>query len=500
MARKRKEVVGALDLGTTGVRFFLFDLHARPIASAYRELPLSFPRPGWVEQDPGAMVESALSVIREALEKADLSPADLLGFGLTNQRETIVLWEKDTGKPLGPAIVWQDRRTAERCQALRTSPSAEEIRAKTGLLPDPYFSATKLEWLFSRDQELRHRAEKGEILAGTVDSWLLFALCGVHATDPTNASRTLLFHIQNLSWDQSLCELFGVPKSVLPEVRPSLSLFGRTKRELLGAEIPVAGVLGDQQAALFGQGCLKEGEGKVTWGTGAFLLVNTGARPAPPPEGILATVAYSRNSEVFYALEGSAFIAGAAIQWLRDSLGIIKNASETEELAQSLPENEGVYFVPALVGLGAPHWDPYARGTILGLTRGTTKAHLARAALEAIAYQTHDLLRAMEGALGKKLSELRVDGGAAQNNFLCQLQADILGIPVVRPAVLETTALGAALACGVSLGLWNLEDIPNLVQSERRFLPQIPESVREKFLSGWKKAVERAKGWAKEIE
>jgi glycerol kinase len=500
MARKRKEVVGALDLGTTGVRFFLFDLHARPIASAYRELPLSFPRPGWVEQDPGAMVEGALSVIREALEKAGLSPADLLGFGLTNQRETIVLWERDTGKPLGPAIVWQDRRTAERCQALRASPLAEEIRAKTGLLPDPYFSATKLEWLFSQDPELRRRAEKGEILAGTVDSWLLFALCGVHATDPTNASRTLLFHIRNLSWDQSLCELFGVPKSVLPEVRPSLSLFGRTKRELLGAEIPVAGVLGDQQAALFGQGCLKEGEGKVTWGTGAFLLVNTGARPAPPPEGILATVAYSRNSEVFYALEGSAFIAGAAIQWLRDALGIIKNASETEELAQSLPENEGVYFVPALVGLGAPHWDPYARGTIVGLTRGTTKAHLARAALEAIAYQTHDLLRAMEGALGKKLSELRVDGGAAKNNFLCQFQADILGIPVVRPAVLETTALGAALACGVSLGLWNLEDIPNLVQSERRFLPQIPEPVREKFLSGWKKAVERAKGWAKEIE
>jgi glycerol kinase len=268
----------------------------------------------------------------------------------------------------------------------------------------------------------------------------------------------------------------------------------------LGAEIPVAGVLGDQQAALFGQGCLDEGEGKVTWGTGAFLLVNTGASPALPPEGILATVAYSRNSEVFYALEGSAFIAGAAIQWLRDSLGIIKNASETEELAQSLPENEGVYFVPALVGLGAPHWDPYARGTIVGLTRGTTRAHLARAALEAIAYQTHDLLRAMEGALGKKLSELRVDGGAAKNNFLCQFQADILGIPVVRPAVLETTALGAALACGVSLGLWNLEDIPNLVQSERRFLPQIPESVRGKFLAGWRKAVERAKGWAKEIE
>jgi glycerol kinase len=500
MARKRKEVVGALDLGTTGVRFFLFDLHARPIASAYRELPLSFPRPGWVEQDPGAMVEGALSVIREALEKAGLSPADLLGFGLTNQRETVVLWERDTGKPLGPAIVWQDRRTAERCQALRASPLAEEIRAKTGLLPDPYFSATKLEWLFSQDQGLRGRAERGEILAGNVDSWLLFALCGVHATDSTNASRTLLFHIQKLVWEQSLCELFGVPKGVLPEVRPSLSLFGRTKSELLGAEIPVAGVLGDQQAALFGQGCLKEGEGKVTWGTGAFLLVNTGASPAPPPEGILATVAYSRNSEVFYALEGSAFIAGAAIQWLRDSLGIIKNASETEELAQSLPENEGVYFVPALVGLGAPHWDPYARGTIVGLTRGTTKAHFARAALEAIAYQTHDLLRAMEGALGKKLSELRVDGGAAKNNFLCQFQADILGIPVVRPAVLETTALGAALACGVSLGLWNLEDIPNLVQSERRFLPQIPEPVREKFLSGWEKAVERAKGWAKEIE
>ncbi len=492
--------MGALDLGTTGVRFFLFDLHARPIASAYRELPLSFPRPGWVEQDPRAMVEHSLAVIREAFERAGLSPHELLGFGLTNQRETVVLWERETGKPVGPAIVWQDRRTATRCQTLRSSPLAQEIRAKTGLLPDPYFSATKLEWLFSHDQGLRRRAEKGEIFAGTVDSWLLFALCGVHATDPTNASRTLLFHLRDLSWDQSLCELFDIPKNVLPDVRPSLSLFGHTKRELLGAEIPVAGVLGDQQAALFGQGCLHEGEGKVTWGTGAFLLVNTGGKPVPPPEGILATVAYSRDSEAFYALEGSAFIAGAAIQWLRDSLGLIKSASETDELAQSLPENEGVYFVPALVGLGAPHWDPYARGTILGLTRGTTRAHLARAALEAIAYQTYDLLRAMEGALGKKLSELRVDGGAAKNNFLCQFQADILGIPVVRPAVLETTALGAALACGVSLGLWNLEEIPNLVQPERRFIPQLPESTREKFLAGWKKAVERAKGWAKEIE
>lgn len=492
--------MGALDLGTTGVRFFLFDLHARPIASAYRELPLSFPRPGWVEQDPTDMVEHSLAVIRQALEKAGLSPRDLLGFGLTNQRETVVLWERETGKPLGPAIVWQDRRTAERCQALRASPSTQEIRAKTGLLPDPYFSATKLEWLFSQDWGLRRRAEKGEILAGTVDSWLLFSLCGVHATDATNASRTLLFHIHDLSWDQSLCKLFGVPKSALPDVRPSLSLFGRTKRELLGAEIPVAGVLGDQQAALFGQGCLREGEGKVTWGTGAFLLVNTGLRPALPPEGILATVAYSRDRQAFYALEGSAFIAGAAIQWLRDSLGLINNASETEELAQSLPENEGVYFVPALVGLGAPHWDPYARGAILGLTRGTTKAHLARAALEAIAYQTHDLLRAMEGALGRKLSELRVDGGAAKNNFLCQFQADILGIPVARPAVLETTALGAALACGVSLGLWDLDDIPHLVHPEQRFVPQIAEPVRERFLSGWKKAVERAKGWAKESE
>jgi len=500
MARKGKEVLGALDLGTTGVRFFLFDRRARPLTFDYRELPLSFPRPGWVEQDPMAMVEHSLAVIREALEKAELSPADLLGFGLTNQRETVVLWERETGKPLRPAIVWQDRRTAARCQALRSSPLAPEIRAKTGLLPDPYFSATKLEWFLSQDEELRRRAEKGEILAGTVDSWLLFALCGVHATDPTNASRTLLFRLHDLSWDQSLCELFGVPKNVLPDVRPSLSPFGHTKQKLLGAEIPVAGVLGDQQAALFGQGCLKEGEGKVTWGTGAFLLVNTGRKPAPPPEGILATVAYSRDSEAFYALEGSAFIAGAAIQWLRDSLGIIQNASETEELARSLQENEGVYFVPALVGLGAPHWDPYARGTILGLTRGTTRAHLARAALEAIAYQTHDLLRAMEEALGIKLSELRVDGGAAQNNFLCQFQADILGIPVVRPAVLETTALGAALACGVSLGLWNLEEIPNLVQTERRFTPQLPESTRERFLVGWKNAVERAKGWAKEIE
>ncbi len=492
-----KKHVAAIDLGTTGVRLVIFDREAKEIASAYRELPLSFPRPGWVEQDPRLMVRLTLEVAQEALARAGLSPHDIAALGITNQRETTVVWDRVTGEPLHLVIVWQDRRTAPRCEGLRRA-HGDLIRERSGLPPDPYFSATKLEWLLENVPGLRERAEAGEVAFGTVDSWLLFALCGVHATDPTNASRTMLFDIRRLAWDEELLDLFSVPRGILPEVRPSLSGFGVTVADLLGAEIPVTGVLGDQQAALFGQGALERGGAKVTWGTGAFLLLNTGNEVPESSHGLLSTVAYATEGRVAYALEGSIFVAGAAIQWLRD-LGLVSAAEETEELARSLRGNDGVYFVPALVGLGAPHWDPYARGAILGLTRGTTRAHLARAALEAIAYGTHDLVRAMEADAGFSLSELRVDGGAARNGFLCQFQADILGIPVVRPAVLETTALGATLAAGVSAGVWDLSDIPGLVRVERRFVPRMPPAEREQLLRSWEAALKRAMGWVKEV-
>ncbi|HIP99267.1 TPA: glycerol kinase [Candidatus Bipolaricaulota bacterium] len=490
-----KRQVGALDLGTTGVRFVVVDAEAREVAAAYRELPLACPKPGWVEQEPRLMVEFALEVLHEALAKAGLRAGDLAAIGIANQRETVVVWDRNSGAPLAPAIVWQDRRTAPRCRELSQAGWEKGIRDITGLSPDPYFSATKLEWLLGHLPGLQARAQAGEVCFGTVDSWLLFRLAGVHATDPSNASRTMLFDIRRLSWSEELLELFSVPPSCLPEVRPSLSVFGHTRGDLLGAEVPLAGVLGDQQAALLGQGCLSPGEGKVTWGTGAFLLVNTGGRAVPSRHGLLTTVAYTSGGEVRYALEGAVFVAGAAIQWLRD-LGLISSAGESQALAGSLPGNEGVYFVPALAGLGAPHWDPYARGAILGITRGTTKAHLVRAALEAIAYQTCDLVRALEADAATPLPALRVDGGAARNDFLCQFQADILGIPVQRPQVLETTALGAALAAGVSVGLWEFSDIPSLVRWERAFQPRMSPAKREQLLSGWRKAVERAKGWA----
>lgn len=486
--------MGALDLGTTGVRFVVFDAQAQQVAAAYRELPLSYPRPGWVEQDPRLMVQLSLEVLKEALSTAGLRADDLSAIGITNQRETVVVWDRKTGEPLAPAIVWQDRRTADRCRDLARDHGAM-IRERTGLSPDPYFSATKLEWLFENVPGLAERAQAGEIACGTVDSWLLYRLCGVHATDHTNASRTMLLDIRRLAWDEELLELFSVPPGCLPEVRPSLSPFGRTREDLVGAEVPVGAVLGDQQAALLGQGCIAEGGAKVTWGTGAFLLVNTGGRPVLSRSGLLTTVAYTGQGTVTYALEGAAFVAGAAVQFLRD-LGLIASAAESQALAESLSDNEGVYFVPALAGLGAPYWDPYARGAVLGLTRGTTRAHLARAALEAIAYQTHDLLGAVEADLSERLSELRVDGGAANNDFLCQFQADILGIPVARPRVLETTALGAALAAGVSIGLWDLSQVPELVSVERRFEPKMSDVERRKLLSGWRKAVDRAKGWA----
>lgn len=493
-----KKGLGALDLGTTGVRFVVFSPEGAEMGSAYREIPLAYPQPGWVEQDPEQMIQASVLVIREALERATLAPSDLAGIGITNQRETVIVWERATGRALAPAIVWQDRRTASRCEALRESAWAQAIRRKTGLLPDPYFSATKIEWLLQTVPGLRQQAQKGQVLFGTVDSWLLARLTDLAATDPTNASRTLLFNLQQRCWDPELCELFGVPMEALPQVRPSLGLFAHTREELVGAEVPVAGVLGDQQAALFGQARFEAGQGKVTWGTGAFLLINTGERPVDPPPGLLATLAYTDPQKAYYALEGSVFVAGAAIQWLRDSLGIIGSAQETQSLAQSLVSNDGVYFVPALVGLGAPHWDPYARGLLIGLTRGTSRAHLVRAALEAIAYQTHDLIRVMENALGTQLQEFRVDGGAAKNDFLCQFQADILGIPLVRPRILETTALGAAFAAGLALGFWeNLPTLRRIWAEDRSFRPNMEPTKREKLLADWQRALERAKNWAR---
>ncbi len=494
--KEKERAVGAIDLGTTGVRFVLFNERAAEIGAAYRELPLSCPRPGWVEQDPDELIRATQEVMEEAIEAA---PAvDLVAIGITNQRETTIVWDRRTGRALYPAIVWQDRRTAARAEELSRGQLGELARERTGLPIDPYFSATKLEWLLENVPGLADLAARGELAFGTVDSWLLQNLCGVHATDVTNASRTLLYDIRRLSWDPGLLRAFSIPESVLPEVKPSLARFGTIQAGHPAAGTPVTGVLGDQQAALFGQGGIAPGTAKVTWGTGAFLLINTGDRPVPSRHGLLSTVAYASGDGVRYALEGAAFVAGAAIHWLRD-LGLIGSAAETEALARGLAGNEGVYFVPALAGLGAPHWDPYARGTILGLTRGTGKAHLARAALEAIAYQTLDLLRAMGADFGHVPPELRVDGGAARNDFLCQFQADIAGIPVVRPRVLETTALGAALAAGVGAGLWQLEEIPELVRIETRFEPVMSPAERERLASGWRRAVERARGWAKEV-
>lgn len=487
--------VGALDLGTTGVRCVVYDRAARPVASPYQELPLRYPHPGWVEQDPELMVSAARDVVARALAEARLRPGALSAIGITNQRETVVVWDRRTGKPLAPAIVWQDRRSAPLCEKLRDEGHEGWVREKTGLPLDPYFSATKLAWLLGGIPGLRERAERGDALVGTVDSWLVWNLTGAHATDPTNASRTLLFDLRRQSWDLELLDLFGVPAPCLAEVRPSLSSFGRWER------VPVTAVLGDQQAALFGQGALAPGGAKVTWGTGAFLLLNVGGQVVASRHRLLSTVAYTDGEgRPCYALEGSAFVAGAALQWLRDGLGILREAAEADPLAASLPGNEGVYFVPALSGLGAPHWDPRARGTIVGLTRGTTRAHLARAALEAIAYQTLDLVRAMEADTGQAVGELRVDGGAARSDFLCQFQADILGIPVVRSPDLETTSRGAGLAAGLGAGVWTAAEVRAIASARGAvFHPSLDPAGRERLVAGWHRAVERARGWTESV-
>jgi glycerol kinase len=487
----------ALDQGTTSSRAILFDRAGSVHAVAQREFAQLFPQPGWVEHDPMEIWASQSGVMAEVLAKAAIAPTDIAAIGITNQRETTVLWERATGRPVANAIVWQDRRTAPLCDALRAAGHETTFARKTGLVLDAYFSGTKLKWLLDHVAKARSRAERGELAFGTVDSWLIWNLSGgaAHVTDPSNASRTLLFDIHRGEWDDELLALLDVPRAVLPTVVASSGVCAQAT--LLGAPVPIAGIAGDQQAALFGQACLEPGLAKNTYGTGCFLLLNTGRSAVTSNNHLLSTVAWRRCSTTDYALEGSVFIAGAVVQWLRDALKIIRSAAEVEALAASVPDNGGVYLVPAFAGLGAPHWDAYARGAILGLTRGATGAHLARAALEAIAFQSAEVLRAMEADAGMKLTELRVDGGATTNNLLMQFQADLLGVPVVRPKVLETTALGAAYLAGLAVGYWRDDaEVTANWQVDRRFEPTMPRDQAAALTATWDKAVLRSKAWA----
>jgi glycerol kinase len=489
-------IILAIDQGTTGTTCLVFDERAELIGRAAREFEQHFPRPGWVEHDADEIWAVTQAVAGEALDDAGIQLGELEAVGITNQRETVCVWDPETGHPLYRAIVWQDRRTAARCDALRSAGHEPLVRTRTGLVLDPYFSATKIEWLLENVDGLRERAETGRAVFGTVDSWLIFKLTGELATDPSNASRTMLFDIRAGKWDPELLDLFGVPEQAVPHVRPSCGVLGTTRADALhGHTVPIAGVAGDQQAALFGQACLDPGLGKNTYGTGSFVLQNAGYKPPPPVPGLLGTVAWGIGERLTYATEAAIFATGAAVQWLRDGLEIIATAAETEQLAASLDGNDGVYFVPALTGLGSPHWDAYARGTIVGLTRGATKAHLARATLEAIAYQTVDAVRAMEQASGVALTELRADGGATVNAWLMQFQADVLGVPVVVPEIAETTALGAAYLAGVGTGLWTLDYVRSSWRERHRYEPRMSADEREGLLHTWCRALERAGAW-----
>jgi glycerol kinase len=478
-------VILAIDQGTTGTTCLVFDEDGELAGRAYREFEQHFPQPGWVEHDAAEIWQVTEAVAGEALD--DAGAGDLHAIGITNQRETVCVWDPSTGEPLHRALVWQDRRTAERWDELRAAGHEQLIRERTGLVLDPYFSGTKIEWLLRNVDGLEQRAREGRAVFGTVDAWLTFKLTGEFATEPSNASRTLLFDIRRGQWDEELCELLGVPVRALPEVRPSVGDFGTAS--LHGFEAPVAGIAGDQQAALYGQACLDPGHGKNTYGTGSFVLLNAGDEPPAPQEGLLTTVAWQIGQRTTYALEAAIFVTGAGVQWLRDGLGIIEQAAETEPLAASLDGNDGVYFVPALTGLGSPHWDPYARGTIVGLTRGSTRAHLARATLEAIAYQTVDAIAAMQRGGAPELRELRADGGATVNNWLMQFQADVLGVPVVVPEIEQTTALGAASLAAVGCGLWSQDRVVKGWRERRRFEPAMEDDERAALLEGWQRAV-----------
>jgi glycerol kinase len=486
----------ALDQGTTSSRAIIFDHQGAIVSVAQQEFRQIFPKPGWVEHDANEIWATQSNVAGEAILKAKLTANDIAAIGITNQRETTVVWERSTGKPIHNAIVWQDRRTASACDRLKSRGLANGIRRKTGLVVDAYFSGTKLQWILDHVPGARARAKAGELAFGTIDSWLVWNLTGgkVHITDASNASRTMLYNLHTGDWDDELLKLLNVPRSVLPEVRDSSEVYGETS--LFGAQIPIAGIAGDQQAALFGQVCARPGMVKNTYGTGCFMLMNTGTKPIASKNNLLTTVAWRIGGRTEYALEGSIFIAGAVVQWLRDGLGVIKSSGEVESLALQAPDNGGVYLVPAFAGLGAPHWDQYARGLVAGLTRGSTSAHLARAALESIAYQVSDVLQAMQADSKIKLKELRVDGGACANNLLMQFQADLLGVPVVRPRISETTALGAAYLAGLATGYWkDQKEIATQWQVDRKFLPAMKSARRTELFKGWTKALKRAKAW-----
>jgi glycerol kinase len=487
----------ALDQGTTSSRAIVFDQEGRIIAVAQREFEQIFPKSGWVEHNPEEIWSSQIAVAAEALKKAGLGPRDVVALGITNQRETTLLWDRQSGRPIHNAIVWQDRRTAPMCDRLRAEGREAVVREKTGLVIDAYFSGTKIAWLLDNVDGARKKAEAGQLAFGTVDSWLIWKLTGgsSHVTDATNASRTMLYNIRTGEWDDELLEMLGVPRSVLPEVRSSSEVYAEAAvSEVKG--VPIAGVAGDQQAALFGQLCFDRGMAKNTYGTGCFVLMNIGAEATVSDKKLVTTVAWKLGGRTEYAMEGSIFIAGAVVQWLRDGLGLISTASEIEPLAASVKDNGGVYLVPAFAGLGAPHWDPYARGVLTGITRGTTRAHLARAALEGIAYQVADILEPMQEDTGIDIRELRVDGGAAANNLLMQFQADILGAPIVRPKVTETTAQGAAYLAGLAVGAWKSQDeIRTKVAEDRRFEPAMPRDQAAELRGRWQAALERAKGW-----
>ena len=495
MAAQKSKQVLAIDAGTTGVTCLMVDGRGAVSGRGYREVPQYFPKPGWVEHDPIQILECVRAATSDAIDMAGAMPA---AIGITNQRETVVLWDRRTGHPVHRAIVWQDRRSADRCREL--APRAEWIAARTGLVPDPYFSATKLEWLLAQSEAIGGLAH-ADLASGTIDSWLVWHLTrgAVHATDPTNASRTMLYDINTLRWSEELCELFHVPLAVLPEVRSSSGDFGVARRDVLGVEAPILGVAGDQQAALFGQGCTTPGSAKNTYGTGAFLLMNAGPnRPASPGQGLLTTVACDSHGAPTYALEGAIFIAGAAIQWLRDGMGIIANAAESAALARSLQSNDGVYFVPALTGLGAPNWEPAARGTIVGLTRGSGRAHLVRAALESMAYNTADVLDRMVMATGTSFPSLRVDGGATQNDWLMQFQSDMLGVPVERPQMVETTALGAAGLAGIAAGVWPDLNAFLATREYQTFRPTMTRATADALKAGWHRALRATLTWARD--
>lgn len=495
--------VMALDAGTTSNRCILFNEKGEICSMAQKEFTQYFPKPGWVEHDPGEIWSTQLAVARQAMNEIHASAADIAAIGITNQRETAIVWDKNTGKPVYNAIVWQCRRTSEYCDSLKEKGLTETFQKKTGLVIDAYFSGTKVKWILDHVEGARERAKRGELLFGTVETWLIWKLTkgAVHVTDYSNASRTMLFNINTLKWDDEILKELDIPKCMLPQAKPSSEIYGETDPSFFGGRIPIAGAAGDQQAALFGQTCFEKGEAKNTYGTGCFLLMNTGETPVFSKNGLVTTIAWGIDSTVHYALEGSVFVAGAAIQWLRDELRLIDSASDTEYLAQKVEDSNGCYVVPAFTGLGAPYWDQYARGTIVGLTRGVNKDHIIRATLESLAYQVNDVLEAMEADSGILLSALKVDGGASANNFLMQTQADVSQAPVHRPNCVETTAMGAAYLAGLAVGYWkDKEDVKKNWSIDRIFQPQIEKETRQKMLSGWKKAVRYAHGWAKEEE